>query len=65
MQQSRVDWYLSIGRLVVCHRGPLVGNGLDASPEELHRQIDLRTLRVMNAGSDENFIAEPAEFREF
>jgi hypothetical protein len=43
----------------------LVGNGLDASPEELHRQIDLGTLRVMNAGSDEDFIAEPAEFREF
>jgi hypothetical protein len=27
-------------------------------------KLSFETLRVMNAGSDENLVAEPAEFRE-
>src|SRR6266576_1902619 len=65
MQQSRVHCNLSIGHAVVCHRSPR-GLLLRCSAQKNcpNKTSLVEHLRVMNAGSDENFVAEPAEFRE-
>ena len=64
IQQSRVHCSLSMGLQVVCYRSPR-GYCLDAKPRRTAlTKLFWEMLRVMNAGSNENLIIEPAEFRE-
>jgi len=63
MQRSQVDYYLRDGGLEFCRCGQpfhlqmtRVGYGCDTA------NLVRRRLRVTNAGCNENFIAEPAEF---
>jgi hypothetical protein len=60
MQQSRVDYNLRIGLMDVWVAAPM-GRRLDESKTCPAKWI-FRMLRVMNAGCNEDFVVEPAEF---